>query len=363
MRILIVEPFMVESHRAWAEDYARYSGHEVRVLGLQGSHWKWRMHGGAVTMAKRYRELNWKPDLVLATDMMDLALFTSLLRRELTGVKVALYFHENHITYPWSAGDEDKQKGTDRHYGFINYSSALVADKVFFNSQFHKNTFLKSLPEFLKIYPDHRNQFSIAEIEKKSDVLPLGLDLSFIDALREEVQNRPVSKRAVILWNHRWEYDKGPEEFFRALFELQDRGVEFRLKVLGRSFGRKPPIFKEAQSRLSDKIDCFGFEEDRSEYALALLQSDILPVTSVQDFFGISVVEAAYADVFPLVPKRLAYPEHFPDAYHSTFFYKNGRDLVNRLQRLIFDVSVIRKQKTRQFVEHYDWQSAQLKPL
>jgi hypothetical protein len=150
MRILIIEPFMVESHRAWAEDYSRFSAHEVRILGLNGAHWKWRMHGGAITLAKRYTELDWEPDLILASDMIDLALFSSLLRRELEGVKVAVYFHENQLTYPWSEKDEDGRQGTDLHYAFINYSSALVADRVYISSALHKESFLKALADFLK---------------------------------------------------------------------------------------------------------------------------------------------------------------------------------------------------------------------
>jgi glycosyltransferase involved in cell wall biosynthesis len=355
MRILIVEPFLVESHQAWAEGYAAHSGHEVKILGLQGSHWKWRMHGGAITMADRYRQLKWKPDLILASDMLDLGLFASLLREEIQGVKLALYFHENQLTYPWSVEDTDRQNGTDLHYSFINYSSALVADTVFFNSHFHRKSFLEALPGFLNIYPDHKNTTTAEEIEAKSEVLPLGLELEVMDKLRTEVAKEEPPQRAVILWNHRWEYDKGPDEFFKALLELQNRGVEFKLVVLGRQFGRSPDIFEEAQQLFEKELLHFGFADDREDYWKWLLRSDILPVTSMQDYFGISVVEAMYADVFPLLPKRLAYPEHIPESFHPTFFYDDHRDLVNRLQRLVFDVRVIRKQQTAHFVKGYDW--------
>ena len=37
----------------------------------------------------------------------------------------------------------------------------------------------------------------------------------------------PNHKRAVILWNHRWEYDKNPESFFKLLFKLADQNIDF----------------------------------------------------------------------------------------------------------------------------------------
>ncbi|MCS5640060.1 MAG: DUF3524 domain-containing protein, partial [Candidatus Marinimicrobia bacterium] len=50
MKILIVEPFLSGSHKAWAESYAKHSKHEVEIISLPGRFWKWRMHGGAVTL-------------------------------------------------------------------------------------------------------------------------------------------------------------------------------------------------------------------------------------------------------------------------------------------------------------------------
>ena len=35
--------------------------------------------------------------------------------------------------------------------------------------------------------------------------------------------NKQKNDCAVILWNHRWEYDKNPELFFTTLFDLDNR--------------------------------------------------------------------------------------------------------------------------------------------
>lgn len=353
MNILLIEPFFTGSHRQWAESLKEHSTHQIEILALSGHHWKWRMHGGAITLAQQFLASDSQPDLILASDMLDLTTFLSLTRTKTAQIPTAIYFHENQLTYPWSPTDEDVALKRDSHYAFINYASALSADALFFNSDYHKSSFLEALPNFLKQFPDYQNQELIPILENKSKVLHLGLDLQKLRDLKPA--EIPSHKRAVILWNHRWEYDKNPEDFFQALFTLADRGIDYRLIVLGQSFPKSPAIFKEAQTRLADKILQFGYADDFETYVHWLYQGDILPVTSNQDFFGASIVEAMACDVVPLLPKRLAYPEHLPKAFHSVYFYEKEKEYLKRLQGLIFNANVIRKQNVHQYVMRYDW--------
>lgn len=155
MNILILEPYFTGSHAAWAEGYKRYSQHHVKILSLNGQFWKWRMHGGAVTLARKFLAQNFSSDLLLASDMLDITTFLALTRHRTSATPVAMHFHENQLRYPWSSHDRDVIKKRDRHYGFINYFSALAADAVFFNSKFHRDSFLEELQRFLKHFPDH----------------------------------------------------------------------------------------------------------------------------------------------------------------------------------------------------------------
>ena len=141
MNICLIEPFHTGSHAAWAEEYARYSRHNVELLTLSGRHWKWRMHGGAVTLARHFQKSGCKPDVILASDMLDLTTFLALTRQKTAGLPTALYFHENQLTYPWSPTDVDPAQKRDAHYAFINYTSALTADAVLFNSRYHLDAF------------------------------------------------------------------------------------------------------------------------------------------------------------------------------------------------------------------------------
>ncbi len=352
MHILLIEPFFAGSHQVWAEGLQQHSGHEVELLTLPGRHWKWRMHGAAVTLAQQFLQAERQPDLILATDMLHLPVFLSLTRQKLSATPVALYFHENQLTYPWSPTDVDVRKQRDNHYCFINYASALAADAVFFNSHYHRRSFLEALPEFLQQFPDFQNVDTILDIRRKSDVLPLGMNLAKFDDHAWVAKN----DTPLILWNHRWEYDKNPELFFETLFALDAEGLDFELVVLGERYRNSPPIFAKAKEKLAHRILHVGYTEDFSSYAHWLWRADIAVTTAVQDFFGGSVVEAIYCQCFPLLPHRLAYPEHVPEDLHGAVFHESAEDLKVKLRQLL------RKHTYRaygpilaDFVRKYDW--------
>jgi len=230
MNITLLETFNTGSHAAWIDELVRNSRHKINVLALSGHHWKWRMHGGAVTLARRFLASGQTPDLLLASDMLDLTTFLALTRKQTAHLPTALYFHENQLTYPWSPGDPVPQDKRDLHYGFINYNSAMAADTILFNSRYHMEAFTGDLPRFLKTLPDNNELGSIDSIRNKSQVLHLGLDLQRFDIYRPD--NTDADRRPpLILWNHRWEYDKNPQEFFQALYRLQEEGLAFEVAV------------------------------------------------------------------------------------------------------------------------------------
>ncbi len=364
MRILIIEPFNGGSHAAWALGYQRHSSHVVEILGLPGKNWKWRMQGAAITLARRYRELlesGKRYDLILASDMFDLAAFLGLIRKFSASGSTfeppaALYFHENQLTYPQSPNEQSQPGGRDRHYGLINFTSALAADACFFNSAFHRRSFLEALPAFLGRFPDYQELDTIAEIEKKSEVLHLGLDLERLVALKPAEETFEKSNRPpLILWNHRWEYDKNPVDFFAVLRELIVSGFDFEVAVLGEHYHPQPKLFLENRDFLGQRLLQFGYAESFADYVGWLWRADILPVTSYHDFFGASVIEAAYCNCYPLLPHRLAYPEHFPGSDNDRFFYLDHNDLYEKLKSLLAHIEETRSTRPGTLVADYDW--------
>ena len=82
MRVWIIEPYCTGSHLAWAEGYARATRHRASVLCMAGRFWKWRMQGGAMELARQAFDLMRQgecPDVILASDMLNLPAFLSLI--------------------------------------------------------------------------------------------------------------------------------------------------------------------------------------------------------------------------------------------------------------------------------------------
>jgi glycosyltransferase involved in cell wall biosynthesis len=78
-------------------------------------------------------------------------------------------------------------------------------------------------------------------------------------------------------------------------------------------------------------------------------------VTSDHDFFGASVVEAIYCRCTPLLPRRLAYPEHLSEADSATCLYDDFEDLCQILAKKLKSPQQA-PESLRQYVSRYDWQ-------
>ncbi len=312
------------------------------------------MHGGAVTLASEFLESSYDADLLLATDMLDLTTFLALTRKKSAHIPTAVYFHENQLAYPWSPTDRDVAQKRDKHYGFINYTTALSADKVFFNSAFNRNGFLEGLSGFLKHFPDHNDLANIDWIRAKSEVLPLGLNLRRFDKWQNPRLQVPPDL-PVLLWNHRWEFDKNPTEFFDALRVLAAKGLDFGVAVLGECFSQKPTEFERARQDLGERILHFGFAQNFGEYAQWLWRSNIIPVTSNQDFFGGSIVEAIYCGCEPVLPNRLAYPELIPGDLQEIVLYDSAEELQHKLENFLGGSNREPLQGLQESMRRFDW--------
>lgn len=350
MQILLVEPYDTGSHGVWMRGYQAHSVHDVRILSLEGQFWQWRMQGGAVALAERFRALDRLPDLIVASDMLDLTTFLALTRLLTARIPAAIYFHENQLTYP--TGPRQKLQ---EHYAFINYASALAADAVFFNSAFHRDVFFEELPRLLKHYPDHTGLHTVAPLRARSHVLPVGLDLQRYDAHRPTAPRDPAHP-PLIVWNHRWEYDKNPAAFFGALYRLAEQAIPFEVALVGENVRQDPVEFEEARRRLDARVIRFGYVESFAAYARLLWEADIIVSTANQDFFGISVVEAIYCGCWPVLPGRLNYPALVPPALHPRTIYKGQAGLTDCLRAHLTDPQPA-PPALREHVAGFDWRA------
>ena len=318
-RLILVNPYSAGSHALWerggerhlpAASQVRGEAWTVEVASLPGRHWKWRMHSAALTMVERMKAsgmLDDPVDLFLVTDMLDVGQFRAALPPELRGVPIALYFHENQLTFP--DHPERPPEAWDRHYAFLNLTSALLADVVWFNSEYHRKVFLDAIPDFLRQLPSPRPVQPELTIKSKSEVLPIGLEA---DVFNPRPRGRFEDGPPVIAWNHRWEHDKGPAAFLNLLRLVRDRGVPFRLAIMGEAFQSQPQAFDVMQSEFRDVIVHWGHAPSRCDYLDLLASCDVALVTAHHDFYGISVLESAALGLEVVAPRELAYRDHFP---------------------------------------------------
>lgn len=298
MRVLALEPYFGGSHRAFLEGWSQGSRHSWTLLTLPPYHWKWRMRHAAVTFAGQAAEDGpW--DLVFASDMVDLAQFLGLAPHGLRQLPAVAYFHENQLTYPVR-----REEPRDLHFAFTNFTTALAAAQVWFNSDFHQESFFRGLRELFERLPEAGFAAEIDRLRRRSRVFPQGIEPTGDPA---RAPRRPGSLR--LLWAARWEFDKNPEELFAALELLEASGTAFRLSVLGESFREVPEAFARGRERFRHHIDHWGYLPEAADYRRALQEADVFVSTALHEFFGVSAAEALAAGTFALLPDRLAYPE------------------------------------------------------
>lgn len=342
MRVALLESYYGGSHKSWADGYQQFSQHDIDLIAMPARFWKWRMQGAAITFA---RLLDTKPDVILASSMIDLSIFRALTHHRLGDVPIAMYFHENQLSYP-----QNRRQHHGWRYGFINFVSALTADANFFNSAFHRRDFMNQLPRLLKHFADYNELQTIEVIQSKSSVLPLGIDLRRFD----EYKRRPSQQPPIILWNHRWEEDKDPAAFIDSMIQLDREGRDFRVAITGESFGAMPPAFQAAQSRLGDKLIQLGYIHSFAEYAALLWQADYVVSAAWQEFFGISVCEAIYCGCIPILPNRLNYPFLLTDELKADCLYRRGK-LTALLRHHLDGAISVNTAALKAKITNFDW--------
>ena len=320
MRILLLSAYDAQSHRYWREGLEQFlPEYDWTVLSLPPRYFNWRIRGNSLTWAYSHRAtLEQNFDLLIATSMVDLSALRGMVPA-LAAIPSIVYFHENQFAYP---GSEQQYSSVEPQ--MVALYSALCADRVVFNTKYNLSTFITGVESLLKRLPDGVPPNLVPKLLNKSQVLPVPIS--------PEVFFQPYtasdgtdSKRISVVWNHRWEYDKGPDGLLAMLKCLPEDAL-FTFHVIGQSFRRKPEAFDHIHALLSERnwLGNWGYIENREQYLKTLADSHVVFSTSLHDFQGLSVIEGAACGAFPLVPNRLAYPELFGD--ESCYESSNGPD-------------------------------------
>jgi len=323
VKFLFLESFYGGSHRDFADGLIAHSRYPIDLVTLPARFWKWRMRGAALYFYQKIDSFE-KYDGLITSDLMSLSDLKALCGGRLP--PALLYFHENQFSYPLAPGEQ-----MDYQFGFTDITSALAADQIVFNSSAHYQTFFAHLPRFINMMPDFRPNWVEDKIQKKSRILYPGCHFPSELSLSDRESNRPP----LIIWNHRWEFDKRPEIFFHGLEFLAEKDIDFRVAILGEHYQRIPEVFSKAKEKFGDRIVQYGYVDSRSDYYQWLSKGDIVISTADQENFGISIIEAIRHGCLPLVPSRLSYPEIIPDSFHHLFLYEDQKDFFEKLLSMV----------------------------
>jgi glycosyltransferase involved in cell wall biosynthesis len=287
------------------------------VLTLPPRYYAWRIRGNSLSWAFNHRALltdNY--DFLVATSMVDLSALRGFVP-ELARLPTIVYFHENQFAYP--AGGRDPISVEPQ---ILNLYTALCADRLVFNSDWNRQSFLSGVRALLKKLPDH---VPVNILEKLERARLLAVPLA--DALYVQNTDRSVTGYGEadvlnIIWNHRWEYDKGPALLLAIVEGLIRAGLRFRLHLLGERFRSAPPQFSELTATLAGFYQRSqispghnGYLSERSAYEKLLCSADVVLSTADHDFQGLSVLEGIASGCTPLAPARLVYPEYLSEAF------------------------------------------------
>ena len=324
MNILLLSAYDAQSHRYWRESLvAAFPEYRWQVLSLPPRHFNFRLRTNPLSWLANHGEtLGQHYDLIVATSLVDLATLRGICPT-LATTPAWLYCHENQFAYP----DNPAIETPDAHRvaaQMVFLYSCLSAQAISFNSHWNRDSALAGLRQLSARLPEPIDARLIDRIEAGSNVLPVPLGIP----VRENVSKPGQPIR--LLWNHRWEYDKGPDQLLAFVEQLIEHRVSCELAIVGQQFRQRPEAFTRIRQLLESaqalagglRLSHWGYVDAQDEYQALLGHCDVVLSTALHDFQGLAILEAVAAGAVPLLPNRLAYPELFERAY----LYDDARD-------------------------------------
>ena len=321
-KILLLSAYDAMSHTIWRRRLAAmFPEHKWTQLALPPRHFNWRIRGNSLQWALNEQDaLTQDYDLLIATSMVDLASLRGFVP-SLSKIPTLLYFHENQFAYP--VGNTQRSNNVEPQ--LVPLYSAYCADAVAFNSNYNRCTFLQGAKDLLEKLPDRLPEELLLRYQK-SEVVPV--PLKEVECLPDTRQPKEILD---VIWNHRWEYDKGPKLLLLLTEQILQQRLPIRLHVVGQQFRSSPEEFQKIHGLLQQHASAlaidpgnFGFIEDREQYTKLLRRCDVVLSTALHDFQGLSLQEACALGCTPLAPNKLVYPEYLESQFLYNYDERNS---------------------------------------
>ncbi len=345
IHILYADSHYEGAHRDWIDSYTARSQHHFTRLTMPGGDWRWRIQGGAIHLANQFlaRRGTLAPiDLVLLNGMVSVPVFLACTRPYLDTLPVAIYIQENQLNYPqegfiWSNG------------AIVQVTSAYIADRVLFNGPYLKDDFLRSLKVFLDERGDYTDDI-LERVAAKCGILLRGINLK--DRFGDPVLDPPPPQKPVtFLWNHRWAYEKGIDDFAIALRQLHAEQIPFQVILAGHPWDRAE-LVESLLQELGERVILSGLLEGQN-YGDALRKADVMVACSKNEPLGVSMIEAIYMGCLPLLPARGSFPTLLPSEHHDLLYDGSVEQLIDRMRMLALNPAA--RPGLAAIAAAYDW--------
>ena len=293
--ILALEPFYGGVRRQMLQTLMRLSRHRWTLLKLPAR----RIERRLAASARWFAELLGRTEienvhLLFTSEMLDLTDLQRIVPR-LARRPSVVYFHDNQTP--------SLEQGSTGPLDMVNMSSAMAATEVWFNSQFHQDSFLEKAGALVNRIPEIAGKNPVSELRSKSMVIPPPVDFGRVFAALgsgPQVDRDPrtlfVDLRGVDV-----------NLLLMILQRLENRGETFNLITVGSRKG------------LPASLPHMSIHErDETSQYRALREASIFVGLRYGSMSDELIVPALSAGCWPVVPDVGPYAEFIPPMMHLT---------------------------------------------
>jgi hypothetical protein len=294
--ILALEPFFGGVRRHMLETLVRCSRHRWTVLKLPPRRMERRLTAAANWFSEQLSR-HWvgRIDLLFTSEAMNLASLFRLMPA-LAGNPSVVYFHENQLP--------DLSSFRDDPLDLVNLNTATAATELWFNSSYHKRSFLIRAAALVDRHPELSNRSPMPNISSKSRHMPPPVDLSLVHEIESEKIRRDPRK---IFVETRGADVQLLNDAFAA---LRERALEFAAVTVGPVDQLDPGVPRTTVS-----------ENDEPAQIRAMFGCGVVTSTKTEAASDYQVVRALAAGCRPVLPDGGSYPEILPQPLHKPCLY------------------------------------------
>jgi hypothetical protein len=299
--ILALEPFYGGVRRSMLETLVRCSRHRWTVLKLPPRRMERRLSVAANWFAEQLSR-HWvgRVDVLFTSEAMNLAGLFQLMP-SLAHKPSVVYFHENQLP--------GVQTRSDTALDLVNLSTANAATEIWFNSQWHRRTFLARAEALIERHTELASQRPLPALKRKALVMPPPIDLSPIS----EARDGQVERDGTALFVDTRDAEVGVLN--QALAMLRERKESYRLITVG-------PVDELDGNSNSDISQRQTLSEtDDVAIARGLCEAGVIVSVKPDAASDFMVVRGLAAGCRPVLPASGFYPELLSPALQKSCLY------------------------------------------